>query len=186
MPDTKDTLSPITIALHWLIALTIITLMAVGWYMQTYEVYSLYGWHKSFGILIFAFIAVRVVWRLMQGFPEPVSPMDKLQHMVSKVVHWVLLLGTLAFPLSGMMMSGAGGHGLDLFGVELLAKNVDAVTGKVAPLNADVASMGKSVHGIMLWVFIVAIALHIAGALKHHLFDKDRTLLRMLGRTSAK
>ena len=24
--------------------------------------------------------------------------------------------------------------------------------------------------------------LHIAGALKHHLFDKDRTLLRMLGR----
>lgn len=182
MSDTKEKLSPLSIALHWTVGLTIIGLMAVGWYMETYEAYGLYYWHKSIGILIFAFVLVRVIWRLKQGFPQPVGAMDKLQLMLSKLVHWVLLLGTLAFPISGMMMSGAGGHGLSLFGLELLAKNKDLVTGKTVPLNAELAQMGANMHGILLWVILGALVLHIGGALKHHLIDKDRTLLRMFGK----
>lgn len=182
MPDTKDKLSPLSITLHWIIGLTIIGLMVVGWYMDNFKAYDLYDWHKSIGILIFVFILIRVIWRLIQGFPEPVNVMDKLQTAVAKLVHWVLLLASLAFPISGMMMSGAGGHGLHVFGIELLAENHDPVSGKTVPINETVAGFGSDVHGVLLWVVIVALILHIGGALKHHFLDKDRTLLRMLGK----
>jgi cytochrome b561 len=37
-------------------------------------------------------------------------------------------------------------------------------------------------HEIAGWTIIVAISLHIAGAIKHHFIDKDNTLRRMLGK----
>lgn len=182
MNDNPNKLSALSIFLHWTVGITLIALMAVGWYMETNEVYSLYDIHKSIGIIIFVFIFVRVVWRLMKGFPKPVSQMDALQTILSKIVHWVLLLGTLAFPISGMIMSGAGGHGLEVFGLELLAPNIDPETGRSVAINGELAGMGREVHGILLWVFIVALVLHIGGALKHHFIDKDGTLKRMLGK----
>jgi cytochrome b561 len=54
--DTQEKLSPLTIALHWIVALTLIALIGIGFYMSWYEVYPLYDWHKSFGVLIFAVI----------------------------------------------------------------------------------------------------------------------------------
>lgn len=182
MQDTKQRLSHISISLHWLIALTIISLMAVGWYMDTYEDYDLYPIHKSIGIIIFVFVLIRVIWRLKNGWPSPLSTQQRIEHILAKLVHWVLLVSTLLFPISGMMMSGAGGHGLAVFGWQLLAKNLDPVTGKTAPLNAQAAEIGANMHGILLWVVLIALALHLAGVIKHQIVYKDGTLSRMLGK----
>ncbi|MED5488196.1 MAG: cytochrome b/b6 domain-containing protein, partial [Pseudomonadota bacterium] len=38
-------------------------------------------------------------------------------------------------------------------------------------------------HFYLGYTVIVALLLHIAGALKHHFVDKDGTLKRMLGKT---
>ena len=73
MPDSQNKLSPLTVALHWLIGLTIITMMSVGIFMEEYEVMFLYPIHKSFGVIIFAFIGIRVVRRLANGWPPPVT-----------------------------------------------------------------------------------------------------------------
>lgn len=182
MADTKQQFSKLTISLHWLVAISIIMLMVVGIYMSNNDVYSLYPIHKSIGILIFAVILVRVVWRLKNGFPEPVGNYSSIEHILAKLVHWVLLIGTVMFPISGMMMSGAGGHGLEVFGVQLLAENVNAA-GEAVPLNAQAAKLGYNMHGLLGKVFIAAIALHVIGALKHHIVDKDGTLRRMLGKS---
>ncbi len=58
--DSQQILNPLTIALHWVIALTLIALMGVGFYMATFEYYPLYDWHKSFGVVIFVVILVRI------------------------------------------------------------------------------------------------------------------------------
>ena len=39
-----------------------------------------------------------------------------------------------------------------------------------------------AVHRVTAIVIVIAILAHVAGALKHHLIDKDSTLLRMIGR----
>ncbi|MEM8593257.1 MAG: cytochrome b [Pseudomonadota bacterium] len=180
MSDTKEQFSKITLVLHWLIAITIIAMMIVGTYMQDNKVYDMYPTHKSIGMLIFLVILVRVVWRLKNGWPTPIGTQNSIEHMLAKSVHWVLLIGTVLFPISGMIMSGTGGHGLAIFGLELLASNYDA-TGKAIALNAQAAENANTLHGILPKVIGAAVILHIMGALKHHFVDKDGTLRRMLG-----
>lgn len=171
-----------TIALHWIVGLSIIALMAVGWYMKEFKDYGLYSIHKSVGVIIFAVILYRVIYRLIKGFPTPVSKSSAAQVFIAKLVHWALLIGTVLFPLSGIMMSGAGGHGVFVFGLELIAPNVDAVTGKTAPINETIAGLGHEIHEFLLWGIGIMLVLHVAGALKHHIIDKDITLKRMLGK----
>ena len=67
--DTEEKLSAVTVGLHWLIGITIISLIAVGIYMEENEIFFLYPIHKSIGILIFLFVLIRVVWRIANGWP---------------------------------------------------------------------------------------------------------------------
>ncbi len=156
-----------------------ICLLAVGIYMEETEAFALYPIHKSIGIIILAFAIYRIFVRIMEGWPTPVGNSSALQHAAAKLVHWGLIISTVLFPVSGMMMSGAGGKGLEVFGFELLAKNIDAVTGKTTPINESIAGLGHQIHGTLMWVLIALIVLHVAGALKHHFIDKDETITRM-------
>ncbi len=175
------TLTKTTIVLHWLVGLTIITLIAVGLYMSEYEVWDLYPIHKSIGMILFVFILYRFIRRMKRGWPQPVGQYKGYEIILSKVVHWVLIIGTILFPISGMISSGAGGHGLSIFGLELLASNYDA-SGEAIALNSALADLGHETHEILGTVMIVVISLHILAALKHHFIDKDNTLKRMLGK----
>ena len=181
MKDATSQFSRTTVLLHWIVAITIITMMVVGTYMSENEVYYLFPIHKSIGMIVLGFIIMRVIWRLRNGFPTPVGHHNSIEIILAKLVHWVLLIGSILFPLSGMMMSGAGGHGLSIFGIDLLAANYDAA-GQAVALNAQAAELGHNIHHLMKKVFIVAITLHVLGAIKHHVIDKDGTLRRMLGK----
>ena len=183
MKDTLQKLSTTTVFLHWIVALFMIVLMGVGWYMAETKTYALYGLHKSFGVVIAVFVLWRVIHRLINGMPKPLGQQGAGLNALASLVHWVLLIGTVLFPLSGMMMSVMGGHGLQLFGLELIANNPDlANPGKNLPLDGDMARNARQVHGLLLWVMLTAIVLHVAGALKHHLVDKDGTLKRIMGK----
>lgn len=173
-----------TRALHWLVGLSMIGLLSVGVYMHETESYALYPLHKSFGVLILPVILFRVVWRIKEGWPTAVGLYSVLEQRLSKIVHWLLIVGTALFPISGMMMSGAGGHGIPLFGLDLLAPNPNPENPEeVIPLNETIAGIGHEMHEILAWIIITALVLHIAGALKHHIVDKDATIRRMLGRS---
>ena len=123
--DTREKLSSNTVLLHWIVGLTVIAMLAVGVYMEETETFALYPWHKSFGVLIFFFVLLRVMWRIKNGWPTPVREYERIEQQLSKVVHYVLLIGTVAMPLSGFLMSAFGGNGVDFFGIELVARNPD-------------------------------------------------------------
>lgn len=166
---------------HWGVALLMISLLSVGLYMATFNEYSLYPIHKSMGVLALLLILPRVIVRVFKGWPEPVanSHYASYEILLSKIVHWVLIIGTIMMPISGMMMSGAGGHGIAVFGFELLAHNVNAA-GETEAINATLAQNGATIHDILGKVLIGCIVLHTVGAFKHHIIDKDDTLKRML------
>lgn len=180
--DTQQTFSPVTIVLHWVIALSIIAMLGVGFYMSINEYYPLYDWHKSFGVLIFAVVLVRIWWRVKNGWPVPVREYPKVERRLAQVTHWILIVGTVLMPISGMLYSGLGGWGIKVFGWVMVAGNKNPATGQTEPIHAGLAQLGEFTHEWLGYVLVVAISLHLAGALKHHWFDKDRTLLRMLGR----
>lgn len=182
MPDTASKLSPVSIGLHWLVGIMMITLLAVGIYMEENEVYFLYPIHKSFGVLVILVAVPRIIWRIKNGWPAPAAEYKGYEQLLSRLVHWLLILATVMMPISGMLMSGMGGHGIAVFGLELMANNPDpADPGSVIAVNGSLAGLGHTMHGIGGNVLLFAVVLHVVGALKHHVVDKDGTLRRMLG-----
>lgn len=182
--DTSSRLSTPTISLHWIVAVMMLTLLATGIYMAQTSAYALYSWHKSFGVLIILFVILRVFWRWHNGWPPPVRNYLPWEKTLSRIVHYLLIIGTVIMPVSGFMMSALGGHGVALFGLELVARNPDPVNPQeVVPFNAVLAGIAHTVHGWAGYILAAGVLLHIAGALKHHLLDQDGTLRRMLGKT---
>jgi cytochrome b561 len=180
--DTPNQLGHTTVSLHWIVAIAVIGLLAVGVYMTQTSTLSLYPWHKSFGFSIFFVALLRIIWLMITGWPVPVSQYRRIERILARTVQWLLLLGTILMPISGFLMSSLGGHGVDVFGFEVVARNPDPSNpGKVLPYNAMWASFFSEVHELLGYTLIAAVVLHLSGALKHHLIDKDGTLRRMLG-----
>lgn len=183
MMDTKEHLSRQTIFLHWTVALGMIGILASGVYMDEFDDYAVYPWHKSFGVLILGFVLWRVVWRWKNGWPEPVRQYDFVESLLASVVHWMLIVGTVLMPISGILMSGFGGYGVPFFGYELIGANPNPDNpSEVIAYSELLSEMGEELHEFGANLLILAIGLHIAGALKHHIIDKDNTLKRMLGK----
>ena len=176
-------LSTLTISLHWLVAIGIIGLMALGIFMESFERYDLYDIHKSLGSIALIFVIWRMILRLQRGWPAPVTDQSEMMHKLVKGAHWALLFITLMFPLSGVLMSVAGGHGLHVFGWELVAENINpANPEEPVVLWPVVSEVTEFFHSELVYPVIAIIAAHIGGALKHHFWDKDTSLLRMLGK----
>lgn len=180
--DTHAKLSPITISLHWIVAIMMITLLSTGIIMEEFKLFALYPWHKSFGVLIILFVVLRVAWRIKNGWPTHAGDYTQIEKLLAKIVHWLLIIGTVLMPFSGFMMSAMGGHGVYFFGLELVPHNPDpSEPNKVIPLNASLAQIAHTMHGLGGNILIAAVVLHVVGALKHHMIDKDGTLRRMFG-----
>jgi len=182
MPSEYQKFKFHTVLLHWIVGLGIIGLIAIGLYMAQNKAYALYPIHKSIGVILLGFIVVRVLFRIKEGWPKNISTGKKWEHALAKIVHWVLILGTLALPISGVIMSYYGGHGVAVFGLDVLSKNYDPALGRAIPINAEWSKTGSFVHEWAGKALIGVITLHVLGALKHHVLDKDNTLRRMLGR----
>ncbi|WP_264876732.1 cytochrome b [Vibrio agarivorans] len=166
-----------TIVLHWLIAIAFIGVFALGLYMvdlpRNPDKFALYDIHKSIGFLILLVAVVRIVWRVKEGALPAASEMPAWQEKLGKAVHGLLMLATLAMPLSGILMSIGGGRAIEVFGLQIIA------AGEKTPWLQEAAG---TLHGMAVYVLVALFVLHGAGALKHQFIDKDGTITRMLGR----
>jgi len=182
--DTTTRLSHTTVALHWIIAVGFMVMLAFGLYLEAMprspEKGVLMGMHKSVGLIILGLAALRILWRLANGMPQPVGRDGKGARIVAGAVHILLLIGTVMMPVSGIMMATAYGTGLDIFGWELVAAT-RGTEGFVA--NEALGGRASALHGLGAWVMIGAIVLHVAAAIKHHSVSRDGTLRRMMGRS---
>lgn len=179
--QSKKDLGLVSIVLNWIVALSVIALALIGLYMTSNEAWSLYPYHKSIGLILFPIIVIRVLWRLKQGWPVAVSRYSAVEHSLAKITHWLLLILTLLMPLAGMIYSGASGHGFGIFGLELAPHNYTE-DGQAIAYNEAWRDLGQTAHRYLGNALMVLIVLHIAGALKHHVIDRDATLKRMLGK----
>lgn len=163
------------IALHWLGALMIVGVFAVGLYMDDLPMspakFKLINYHKWAGVLVLALSVWRLVWRLTHR-PPPSPPGPAWQTGVAHLTHWALYALFLAVPLVGWAYSSAAGRPIVLFGLlplpDLVAK------------DQALAEVLKHRHGNLAWLMIGLVVLHVAAAVKHQLIDKDGLIGRML------
>ena len=181
--DQPDRLSKTSRVLHWLIALGMVALLCVGIIMTKNELWNLYDLHKSIGLLLSVLIIFRVIWRAVNGWPHPAGHYRPVEKFLGKITHWGLIVGSVLIPVFGMMHSGFSGHGFGIFGMEIVKENPDPQrVNEVLPIWEAGYKFGQAGHQYISYLLICLLVLHIAGALKHHIVDKDKTLLRMLGK----
>lgn len=162
---------------HWTVALLILCLLSVGFWMESLE-YSpfkgtLYGLHKSFGMIVLVLAALRIVWRGTAPQPGHLATHAAWEISLARVIHFLLYTGMILMPLSGWVMSAAGQHAVPFFWLF----NVPPIV----PAHENLAAIAAGVHALTAYTLIAAIGLHYMGALKHHVMDRDETLRRMGG-----
>lgn len=174
--NSKRGYGSIAKTLHWLIALLIISLLAVGFIMADMAVspdkFRVYGLHKSFGITVLAVAAVRLMWKAANDSPLLPDAMNKLEQLAAKAGHALLYVLMFAMPLSGWAMSSAAGLPVSVFGWFTLPN-------LVAPDN-ELKKILRETHEWLAWALIIMISLHVLAALLHHFYYKDNVLRRML------
>ena len=170
---------PIAKALHWLMALVIFGLLALGFVMSDMplspEKLQYFSWHKWAGVSIFVLVWVRLAWRLLNPPPPYASSMPRHVQLLAHAGHLALYALMVVIPLSGWLMSSAKGVQTVWFGVlpipDLLSR------------DKELGHLLEEVHSLLNWGLMALVVGHIGAALKHHFIDRDDTLTRMLPHT---
>ncbi len=168
--------STVAIILHWVIALLLIGNLAGGLLLDQIEDYdkqlffTIIQLHKSTGITILFLALARLAWRLAHPAPPLPDHMTPLELVLAKVSHWGFYVVMIALPLSGWAMVSTAKVKFPMlyFG-----------TFEVPMLPVPANWNYHDLHGILGWVTLAMIVLHVAAALKHHYFDRDNIFARM-------
>jgi len=176
LANTRQRYGLVHRCLHWLVALTVIGMFALGLWMVDLDYYS--AWyqegpdlHRSIGLTLFMVMLIRVLWVIGNPRPEPLHPERRLETLAAGSAHVFLYLLIFTVMVSGYLISTADGRGIEVFGLF----EVPSITGSVDRME-DTAG---EVHEWAAWGLIVLASVHALAALKHHFLDRDDTLRRM-------
>jgi cytochrome b561/polyisoprenoid-binding protein YceI len=179
--NTAHSYGTVAKTFHWLTAFLIITLIVLGvvangMAYDTSEQLAMKAWmfsmHKTLGVTMFFVALARIAWALTQPKPNGLHPDRKAENWLAETVHWLLYSSLILVPLTGWIHHAATtgfapiwwpfGQGLPFVGKD-----------------EGTAALFGGLHVTFEKVLLLAIFLHVAGAVKHHVIDKDATLRRM-------
>jgi len=174
--NTDKSYGRISKLLHWLSALVVFALFALGFWMVDLTYYSQWyktapHWHKSIGILLFIVTFFRLVWRKYNVSPASVETHSRLVQKGAKLAHGLIYVLLVLLMISGYLISTADDRAIEVFDwFEVMA------FGELFNQQADIAGV---IHQYIAYGLIAFSLLHAFGAIKHHVIDKDETLKRM-------
>jgi cytochrome b561 len=159
--------------IHAVSAVVIVTAAVIGLVM-THVVddiglrFELYQWHKSFGFLVLGIMLVRWAARLAVKAPAGIGA--RWQQTLAVVIHRFFYMALIALPLTGWAMVSASPLRVPtvLFGIVTIPNILDP----------DLVLYGqlRAWHGWLSWLTLLALSLHVLGALAHR---QDAILGRM-------
>lgn len=182
--NSENTYGLMAIICHWLTAVAVVGLFILGLWMTDLNYYS--PWyqkgpdiHRSVGILLALLVIWRLVWRMLNRQPVHLPNHKKWERILARLTHLVLYVLLFAMFISGYLITTAEGQALSVFnwfqipaattGTEIGVDNLEDVAGDV--------------HEVLAFTLIALASIHALAAIKHHVIDKDSTLLRMLGKS---
>lgn len=173
--DTSHSFGWVSILLHWSSAITTLFLFGLGVYLTSYGYYSpnyleTAHLHYALGIILFAVVVLRLVWRLSSK--TPVSLSKKLPVKISvKLIKFLLYTFLLAILVSGYFICTAEGQSIAVFNLVQIPSFILLDTPQ---LNA-----AGLTHKYLAWVLFGLVIIHAGAALVHH-FRGDKTFMRMV------
>jgi cytochrome b561 len=175
---TRSTYDAASIWLHWATALLVVVQFALA---QTWDWFPkptrelMESTHASFGVVLTAVIAARLLWRLMPGHQLPSLESGWIK-AASKSLHYLLYALLVAEAVLGFAVGWGRGHPLSFFGLGIPSP----IEGFDRPIRRQIHEL----HENVAWAIIILATGHALAALYHHYVVKDRALVRMLPRGS--
>jgi cytochrome b561 len=179
LQNSEGRYGAVAIALHWLMALLLGALVALGLYMTRLPDVGFGTWkirlilyHKELGIAALTLVALRLLWRVGNVLPHLVETLPDLQKVIARFVHLCFYALMLALPVTGWLMSSATGIPVSFLGLFTLPDLV--------PYDDRLFHTLIDVHRYLGYALILCMAAHIGAALNHHFRLRDNTLKKML------
>lgn len=162
--------------LHWLIALLVglqfvTKAISPGAFPGATED-ALNAWHLAIGPTILLLMLVRLGWRLTHVPPPVPADLATPLQFVARATHWAFYGLLIVIPVLGWVSASGFGARPTILGVVPLPM--------IAPESKSLAEAWGGVHGVLAWVVLGLIGLHICGALYHLLAKDDGVASRML------
>lgn len=165
----------VTITLHWLTAVVVLTLVGSGLLYGLVEDRpwggELLAFHRSLGVVIWTITMLRILWRITGArspeFPTSMTPMHQLGARLSEYALYALLL---IQPATGVAQTILRGHPFKLFVWSIPS---------FAARNLALTGLFSKIHEIGAWFLVALAGLHAAAALVHHFILRDDVLQTM-------
>jgi cytochrome b561 len=165
------------VSLHWIGAAIILALLVIGWAMiygglDAATTFDFYQWHKSLGFVALALTAARLAARFAGSSPPPpTSP--NWERRLAALAQVSLYVLTLCAIISGWLVVSTSPLPVPtrFFGLFVIPD--------IARADPSLFAAAALAHKLAAWAIAFLVALHAAGALKHHLVNRDDVLRRM-------
>ncbi len=182
---TQERYSGSAILLHWLIAAALAFQFGLGEALEHLpkgpKQLDVLQFHKAIGITILVLTLIRVGVRVSTPRPAPVRDSGWAQRLAG-AAHLGLYAFMILAPITGWIASSTGRLSLpiDMFGL-FHWPAFPGMDGLAEASRHGLHEFGEESHVIMTKIGMLLFLLHIAGALRHQFFAKERMVERMMG-----
>ncbi|AKP73362.1 Cytochrome b561 family protein [Piscirickettsia salmonis] len=162
----------VTRILHGFIVLSMVYMLLVGFFDDEFRKISsvFISIHKGLGVILVFVILIFFIWTMIEHPPAMPFKQKLWEIFVARIVQRLLLISAFFQALSGWFMSTAVGYPPVIFGWVV-----------PAPIAKSTVAFQffHNIHGLMGWVILACIGLHILGVIKHAMIDKVNLLKRI-------
>lgn len=181
---TPQSYHPVAKFIHWLTALLIISLLALGWTMDNFtgpSKFTVFQLHKSLGISVLLLSIIRLGWRLTHRAPPLPISMKISEKFLAHSAHVLFYILILVMPFTGWALVSTAQHRIPtvLFGLIpwpslTFLSNLEN--------RQEIHETFGDAHNAIAYIIFGLLILHVAAALKHHFVSHDDILTRMAPR----
>jgi cytochrome b561 len=163
--------------LHWVIAILILGLIWLGWYMVDLTYYDPWYYdalatHKALGMGALLLALLNIGWHLYARPPPYAPTLKPWERRAAKMVHILLFTTMVAIPITGYLISISEGDAISIFGWTAIPA--------LFPVKETARNLAINLHYYLAYATAGVVLVHACAALKHQFVDRDGTLKRML------
>lgn len=177
LQNSKYQYGSVTRILHWSVALLIIGLIWLGWYMVGLSYYD--PWyhdslvtHRALGMLVLLLAVIKILWTLFSMRPDLPGSLKPWERYAAHSAHITLFVMMLLIPISGYVISTSADATIPFFywfDIPSLFR-----------VSEQARDLAIAIHYYLAYGTIALILIHAGAALKHQFIEKDGTLKKML------
>ncbi|WP_176054700.1 cytochrome b [Paraburkholderia caribensis] len=167
MKPSLERFTPLQRALHWIMAICILSMLFIGVGMVSTirpDYLTLVAIHKPLGVAILVLALIRLVVRLTVGAPSLPAEMPIPMKLAAHLSHLAFYALMIALPLIGWGMLSAARYPVVVAGMQLPW---------ILPHSDELHTLLWDAHRFLALCFFALILVHLAAALFHALVRRD-------------